>query len=184
MLPYGLKQQQSLILIGELSRAVVTSGFLILPYVPQAQPSTYGGASGTSFTFYGSGFAANEVVLVYKHRTHDSAGELVGAFRADAKGRAAGGQYMIAGDPPGKLTFTLVGRRSGGVATASVTVQGSDVPSQVHSQPKYSLPPDLQEQPTPSPSAGGAAGAAGAGGEALPSQPPPSVPMPTSAPNP
>jgi hypothetical protein len=154
LVPFGLKQQQSLVLIGELSRAVVSSGFMVLPYTPTAQPSTYGGAPGTSLTFYATGFAANEVVLVYKHRTRDSAGELVGAFRADGKGRAASsGQYTIAGDSPGKLTFTLVGRRSGGVATAAVQVQGSDVPVQVPPQPKYSLPPDLQDHPSPSPSA-------------------------------
>jgi len=178
VVPFGLKRTQSLILIGELSRAVVRSGFLVLPYTPNAQPSTYGGAPGTSLTFYSSGFAANEVVLIYKHKTHDSAGELVGAFRADEKGRAAAaGQYMIAGDPPGKLTFTLVGRKSGGVATAAVTVQGSAVPVQVPPQPKYSLPPDLQDQPSPSPSAG----ARGSGASAAPSGSTPAAPAPAAS---
>jgi hypothetical protein len=152
IIPFGLKKQQSLILVGEVSRAVVSSGFLVLPYTPTAQPSTYGGAPGTSLTFYATGFAPNEVVLVYKHRTRDSAGELVGAFRADGRGRAAAaGQYMIAADPPGKLIFTLVGRKSDGVATATVQVQGSDVSAQVPPQPKFTLPPDLQDQPSPSP---------------------------------
>jgi hypothetical protein len=152
VIPFGLKKQQSLILLGEISRAVVSSGFLVLPYNPTAQPSTYGGAPGTSLTFYATGFAPNEVVLVYKHRTHDSAGELVGAFRADERGRAAAAaQYMIAADQPGKLVFTLVGRKSEGVATASVQVQGSDVSAQVPPQPKFTLPPDLQDQPSPSP---------------------------------
>jgi signal peptidase I len=159
--PFGLKRQQSIILIGELSRAVVSSGFIVLPYTPTAQPSTYGGAPGTSLTFYANGFAANEVVLVYKRRTHDSAGELVGGFRADGKGRAAAaGQYMIAGDPPGKLTFALVGRQSGGVATAAIQVQHSDVPVQLAPQPKYTLPPELQDRPSPKPTARASQGAA------------------------
>jgi hypothetical protein len=157
IIPFGLKKQQSLILLGEVSRAVVSSGFLVLPYTPTAQPSTYGGAPGTSLTFYATGFAPNEVVLIYKHRTRDSAGELVGAFRADGRGRAAAaGQYMIAADQPGKLVFTLVGRKSEGVASASVQVQGSDVSAQVSPQPKFTLPADLQDQPSPSAAAPGA----------------------------
>jgi hypothetical protein len=173
IIPFGLKKQQSLILLGEISRAVVTSGFLVLPFTPTAQPSTYGGAAGTSLTFYATGFAPNEVVLVYKHRTHDSGGELVGAFRADGRGRAAAAaQYMIAADPPGKLVFTLVGRKSEGVASASVTVQGSDVSAQVPPQPKFTLPPDLQDQPSPSataPRASNGAPAPGATNQPAPS---------------
>jgi hypothetical protein len=162
MVPFGLKRQQSLILIGELSRAVVSSGFLVLPYTPTAQPSTYGGAPGTSLTFYASGFAPNEVVLVYRGRTHDNAGELVAAFRADGRGRAAAaGQYQIAGDEPGRLVFTLVGRQSEGVATTTVQVQRSDVPVKLGPPPKYTLPPDLQDRPAPSPATPGSRPASG-----------------------
>lgn len=153
VVPFGLKGQQSLILIGEQSRAVVNSGFLVLPYSPSVQPSTYGGFAGTTLSFYASGFAANEVVMVYKGRGRAGGGELVTAFRVDGRGRAAAaGRYMIPGDDQGKVTFTAVGRQSQGAATATVTVDHSDVPAQVPPQPKYTLPPDLQDQPTPGPS--------------------------------
>lgn len=182
VVPFGLKGQQSLILIGEQSRAVVNSGFTVLPYTPSVQPSTYGGFPGTTLSFYATGFAPNEVVLVYKGRTRTGGGNLVSAFRVDGRGRAAAaGQYMIPGEDQGKVTFTAIGRLSQGAATATVSVEHSDVPVQVAPQPKYTLPPDLQE-PTPSPSvrptapAGGAAPGhttvpppgAGAAGQATP----------------
>jgi len=152
VVPFGLKGQQSLILIGEQSRAVVNSGFLVLPYTPSVQPSTYGGFPGTTLSFYATGFAPNEVVLVYKGRTRTGGGNLVSAFRVDGRGRAAAaGQYMIPGEDQGKVTFTAIGRLSQGAATATVNVEHSDVPAQVAPQPKYTLPPDLQE-PTPTPS--------------------------------
>ena len=162
VVPFGLKGQQSLILIGEQSRAVVNSGFLVLPYTPSVQPSTYGGFPGTTLSFYATGFAPNEVVLVYKGRTRTGGGNLVSAFRVDGRGRAAAaGQYMIPGEDQGKVTFTAIGRLSQGAATATVNVEHSDVPAQVAPQPKYTLPPDLQE-PTPTPSVRPTAPAAGA----------------------
>lgn len=160
VVPFGLKRQQSLILLGEQSRAVVNSGFIVLPYTPTAQPSTYGGFPGTTLSFYASGFAPREVVLVYKNRTLDGHGQLVSAFRVDDQGRAAAaGQYRIPSEDQGKVAFTAVGRESEGVATTTVTVQHSDVPVDIPAQPKYTLPPDLQEpapsgRPSASPSGG------------------------------
>ena len=149
--PFGLRAQQSLILIGEQSRAQVNSGFLVLPYTPSLQPSTYGGSAGTTLSFYATGYAPNEVVLVYKGRTKSGGGELISAFRVDGRGRAAAaGQYMIPAGDQGKVAFTGVGRKSGGLAVATVTVDHSEVPVQLAPQPKYSLPPELQETPAPS----------------------------------
>ena len=169
--PFGLKAQQSLILIGEESRAVVNSGFIVLPYIPSVQPSTYGGFPGTTLSFYATGFAPNEVVLVYKGRTRTGGGELVTAFRVDNRGRAAAaGRYTIPGEDQGKVVFAAIGRQSQGTATASVTVDHSDVPVEVPPQPKYTLPPDLQE-PTPAPSGrpGGPSTAGPQGQQAAPS---------------
>jgi len=149
--PFGLKGKQSLILIGEQSRATVNSGFQVLPYTPSVQPSTYGGFPGTTLSFYASGFAPNEVVLVYKARGRAGGGQLVTAFRVDGRGRAAAaGHYMVAGDDQGKVSFTAVGRLSQGTAVATVTIDHSDVPVQVPPQPQYTLPPDLQPTPAPS----------------------------------
>src|SRR5215470_18603610 len=196
VVPFGLKGQQSLILIGEQSRAVVNSGFLVLPYTPSVQPSTYGGFPGTTLSFYATGFAPNEVVLVYKGRTRTGGGDLVAAFRVDGRGRAAAaGQYMIPGDDQGKVVFTAIGRLSQGAATATVNVEHSDVPVQVPPQPKYTLPPDLQE-PTPTPSTRTTAPAGGApqgqmtappSGAGAPGQPTPAAgqaPKQTQAPTP
>jgi len=143
--PFGLKGQQTLILTGEQSRASVSGGFLVLPYSPTARTSTYGGLPGTVLNFYGKDFAPNEVVKVYTGGTENSQGDLVAAFRVDAKGSAsAAGSYTIPGDAQGKLTFTLVGAKSEGSATTTVTVDKSDGPVNVPPQPKYELPPDLQ----------------------------------------
>ncbi len=164
VLPYGLKGNVSVIAVGDESRASVSAGFQVLPYSPDAQPSTYGGRPGTGLGFYATGFGPNEVVLVYIGRTQSNPGTLVSAFRVDGKGSAAAvGNYTIPGDAPaGKLVFTLVGRESGAVATAVVSVQHSDQKVQVPPQPPYVLPPDLQAdsteqtsspQASPSPSA-------------------------------
>jgi len=149
VVPFGLRKSETLILIGQESRSVVSSGFDILPYTPSAQPSTYGGFPGTTLSFYANGFAPNEVVLVYKGRTENNPGELVTAFRVDGKGNVgAAGNYMIPADAQGKVIFGLVGRLSGSTATASVTVQHSDVQVSLPAQSKYVLPADLATDPT------------------------------------
>ncbi len=164
VLPYGLKGNVSVIALGGESRASVSAGFQLLPYTPDAQPSTYGGRPGTGLSFYATGFGPNEVVMVYVGRSQTNPGTLVSAFRVDGKGNAAAvATYTIPGDAPaGRLVFTLVGRESAGVATAVVSVQHSDLPVQVPAQPPYVLPPDLRAdstqptsapQATPSPSA-------------------------------
>ena len=144
--PFGLKDKQSLILIGEQSRASANTGFSVMPYSPSARANTYGGLPGTTLTFYVKDFAPNEAVHVYVNRGPNSQGELVSAFRVDERGSAAAaGSYVIPGNASGKLTLTLVGAKSEGTATATVTVDKVDGPVNVPPQPKYSLPPDLEE---------------------------------------
>jgi hypothetical protein len=144
VVPFGLKGQQTVVFIGEKSRATVTAGFSVLPYQPMARPSTYGGMPGTSLTFYADGFAPNEAVHVYAGGGQGARGELVSAFRVDGTGRAkGGGSYMIPGNVSNGVTFTLLGARSDASATVTVKVDssgGADVPP----QPKYTLPKDLE----------------------------------------
>lgn len=144
--PFGLSGEHRLVLTGEQSRASVSTGFSVLPYSPLARASTYGGLPGTVLNFYAREFAPGEAVHVYTGRGTNSSGDLVSAFRVDQKGAASAvGSYIIPGDAQGKLTFTLVGAKSQGTATATVTVDKADGPVNVPAQPKYVLPPDLTE---------------------------------------
>lgn len=122
--PFGLKGKQTLILTGEKSRASASTGFSVLPYQPSARANTYGGLPGTQLSFYVKGFAPNETVNVYAGRDKDSPGERVSSFRVDERGAAtAAGEYVIPQDAQGKLTLTLVGTKSEGTATATVSVE-------------------------------------------------------------
>ena len=155
VVPFGLKGNQTLIAIGEESRAAVNSGLDILPYSPSAQASTYGALPGTTISFYATGFAANEVVEVYLGRGQGNSGQLVSAFRVDGHGdAAAAGRYVIPNGTGPALYFTLVGQESGGSATAKVSVTTPSQPVTVPSQPPYTLPPSLGGTPSPQPSAG------------------------------
>ncbi|HZC25882.1 MAG TPA: hypothetical protein VE287_02595, partial [Actinopolymorphaceae bacterium] len=138
--PYGIKGRQTLIFVGEQSRAATKTGFLAQPYMPVVRTSTWGGLPGTVMNFYAKGFAPNEAVHVFVN------GELVSAFRVNEKGSAfAAGSYMIPGDAQGKVFFKLVGARSGGVGTITVKVDKSEGPVKLPKQPKYKLPPDLKQ---------------------------------------
>jgi hypothetical protein len=155
VVPFGLKGNQTLIAIGEESRAAVNSGLDILPYSPSAQASTYGALPGTTISFYATGFAANEVVEVYLGRGQGNSGQLVSAFRVDGHGdAAAAGRYVIPNGTGPALYFTLVGQESGGSATAKVSVTTPSQPVTVPSQSPYTLPPSLGGTPSPQPSAG------------------------------
>jgi len=155
VVPYGLKGSQRLTTVGEQSRASVSSGFDVLPYSPVAQASTYSALPGTTLSFYASGFAPNEVVLVYAGGGAGGGGQLVTAFRVDGKGSAsAAGQYMVPSGVGPTLTFSLVGKQSGGSAKAKVSVGSAKQQVSVPPQPRYVLPPSLGgKQPKPSPSA-------------------------------
>ncbi|MGY1727551.1 hypothetical protein ACI79J_11325 [Geodermatophilus sp. SYSU D01062] len=143
--PYGLSGANSLVMIGELSRATTRSGFEILPYTPSAGPSTYGGAPGTTFGFFAEGFGPEEVVLVYLGRNETSEGELVTAFQVDERGEAGpGGSFQVDGSDQGTLSFTLVGRDSGGQTTVEFEVSAPTGPvDDVPERGPYTLPPEL-----------------------------------------
>jgi hypothetical protein len=156
MVPFGLKGRQSLTAIGDQSRAATTSGFTVEPYLPSVQASTYGALPGTTLSFYATGFAANEVVLVYLGATKGQMGKLVTAFRVNANGAAdAAGDYIVPSGVQGALYFTLVGQKSGGTGVAKVDVTPAPGGGQVTvpSQPPYVLPPSLGGKPTTAPSA-------------------------------
>src|SRR5215467_10368257 len=143
VIPFGLKGRQAFIFLGEQSRASVAVSWTVLPYMPNAQASTYGGLPGTTVTFYASGFAKQEVVHVYVGHTHDNTGNMVSCFRTDDKGNAvSAGSYVVPGDAQGKLTFGLVGSKSGGVATATMSVMPAPSAVQAPKQPPFTCPLD------------------------------------------
>lgn len=137
--PYGIKGRQTLVFVGEQSRASTKAGFLAQPYTPTVRTSTWGGLPGTVLNFYAKGFAPNEAVHVYVED------ELVAAFRVNSRGSAsAAGQYQIPADAQKSVTFKLVGARSGGTGTATVKVDKPEGPVEIPPQPKYKLPKDLR----------------------------------------
>jgi hypothetical protein len=153
--PFGLTGSQSLTAIGAQSRAATSTAFSVLPYSPIVQASTYGALPGTSISFYAGGFAANEVVEVYLGRGQGASGELVTAFRVDAKGSAAAaGQYIIPSDSGPALNFTLVGQQSGGSGVAKVGVTKPPQPVNVPPQAPYELPESLGGKPSASSDSG------------------------------
>ena len=136
LIPFALKGKQTVYFVGSQSRAPTTLSFTVAPYLPDVQPSTYGGSPGTSITFYATGFAHNEVVHIYTGADQNNPGKMVGCFQTDAKGSAgAVGSYTIPGDAQvGKMTFTLSGTKSGAVATATIQVSAPLAPVQIPPQ--------------------------------------------------
>ena len=151
VIPYVLKGKQTLIFMGEQSRAPDTVSFTVLPYSPQVEPSTYGGLPGTAISFYVSNFAPSEVVHVYAGHTKSTLGTMVGCFQTDGKGKASNvGSYVIPGNAQGALGFALVGAKSGGVGTASVNVSAPPAPVQTPPQAPFTCPLDPPTRPSQS----------------------------------
>jgi hypothetical protein len=143
VIPFALKGRQTLIFLGEESRATVSVRWTVQPYMPNAQASTYGGLPGTTISFYASGFARQEVVHVYVGGGSGGGGALVSCFNTDGRGNAAAaGSYVIPGNAQGKVTFALIGSKSGGKATATLTVSAAPSPVQVPPQPPFTCPLD------------------------------------------
>ena len=139
LIPFALKGKQTVYFVGSQSRAPTTLSFTVAPYLPNVQPSTYGGSPGTSITFYATGFAHDEVVHIYTGADQNNPGKMVGCFQTDAKGSAgAVGSYTIPGDAQvGKMTFTLSGTKSGAVATATIQVSAPLAPVQIPPQAPF-----------------------------------------------
>jgi hypothetical protein len=155
VVPFGLKGRQSLTAIGNESRASARNGFLVMPYMPSVQASTYGALPGTTISFYAKGFAANEVVLVYTD------GKLVTAFRVNSQGSAsAAGSYIVPSGVANNIYFKMVGQQSGGTGTAKVGIEPGGSTT-VPAQPPYVLPPSLGGKApvthSPAPSSSGSA---------------------------
>ena len=141
--PFTLTGRQPLIFLGEESRASVAISWTVLPYMPNAQASTYGGLPGTTVSFYATGFARQEVVHVYVGHTQNNAGNMVSCFRTDDKGNAvAAGSYVVPGDAQGRLVFTLIGAKSNGTALATMSITAPPSPVQVPPQPTFTCPLD------------------------------------------
>lgn len=148
-LPFVLKGKQTLIFMGEQSRAPNAVSFTVMPYAPVVQASTYGGLPGTTITFYVAGFARDEVVHVYAGHTKSSMGTMVNCFQTNETGKAAAvGSYLIPGNAQGTVGFALVGTKSGGVGTTSVTVSAPPAPVQTSPQAPFTCPLDPPTQPS------------------------------------
>src|SRR5262249_19593377 len=171
IIPFGLRGKQSLTAVGNQSRAATPSGFPVLPSLPSAQASPYGAMPGTTVSFYATGFAANEVVLVYAGHN-----QLVTAFRVNSKGAAAAAGSYIVPNAPGYLHFTLVGQKSGGTAGVKFAVTRGAQAATVPTPPPHVLPPSLGGKPTPRPSQSPSRPSPGG------SSPAGSSPQPTSSP--
>ncbi|MFI6931117.1 hypothetical protein [Streptomyces sp. NPDC050287] len=118
--PFGLRGAQSVTAIGDRTRAVVRSGFQVMPYTPAAEPSTYTGKAGTAVSFYVTGFAPRETVTLYTGGPNGD-GKKITTFQVDEKGAAeAVGSYQITKADEGGVSFKLVGSKSGGTAKAAV----------------------------------------------------------------
>lgn len=113
-IPFSLKGRNTFVLTGEQSHTSTTVNFNVEPYMPVAAPSSYGGGPGTAITFYGTGFARNEIVRVWIGREGGGRAE-VADMHTDGRGNlvARAGLYLIANNTPaGKLVFTLAGDKS------------------------------------------------------------------------
>lgn len=161
-IPFQLKGKNTFIAIGEQSQAPATVSIDILPYTPLAETSTYGGRPGTTVTFYGTGWARDEVVHVYAGQTPQSKGNMVSCFLTDANGNfGAAGSYTLEPDlQPGEVNFTLIGSKSQVPATAKMQVMAGDSnspqpaagPTPAPFKCKYDTNPSAaQTQPLPTP---------------------------------
>lgn len=132
-IPFQLKGKNTFIFMGDQTHSATTTGFDVLPYTPYAEASTYGGQPGTALTFYGQGFAKDEIVRVYVGRGEGSKGREVACFKTNNQGAIIGGtaSYTIPSNAQaGKLTFTLVGQKSEAEANSVVQVMAATGPIQ------------------------------------------------------
>jgi hypothetical protein len=160
-IPFQLKGKNTFIAIGEQSQAPSTVSIDVLPYTPLAETSTYGGRPGTTVTFYGTGWAREEVVHVYAGQNPQSRGDMVSCFMTDANGNfGAAGSYTLSGSlQAGQILFTLIGNKSQVPTTAKMQVMAPDsnVPLSMGPTPApFRCPYDnnpraAQTQPLPTP---------------------------------
>ena len=112
--PFEMKGKQTFVFIGESSGAVVPADFEVIEYSPSIEPSTWSGRPGTIVTFYGTGFARNELVRVNRAAGQHKPAEEVSCFRTDENGGVGGlGSYIIQPtDEVGQLDLELVTEKS------------------------------------------------------------------------
>jgi hypothetical protein len=143
--PFGLSGVHTFIVRGADSHASAAVGVTVEPFFANVQPSTYAAGPGTTITFYGAGFAPQEIVRVYLGRTAQSAGTEVAALRTTALGRiiASSGSYTLPTTVHGsKVSFALVGDISGAVAWTSLHYMAPSGPGVlVGSSGTYHAPP-------------------------------------------
>ena len=127
-IPFQLKGKNTFISIGEQSQAPSTVSIDVLPYTPLAEASTYGGRPGTTVTFYGTGWARDEVVHVFAGQGGQSRGDMVSCFMSDAHGNfGAAGSYTVSPTlQAGQLVFTLIGNKSQVPAAAKMQIMAPD----------------------------------------------------------
>jgi hypothetical protein len=158
-LPYGLSGVHTFILRGADSRVVTTVTLTVMPFWASVQPSTYAAGPGTTLTFYGKGFAPDEIVRVYLGRTASRPGTEVAALRTTSTGRliASSGSYTLPGNIHGSaVAFALIGDISGSQVWTSVHYMPKSGPAVIfdpgppyHAPPRQHLPVAIKPGPRP-----------------------------------
>lgn len=173
--PFGVNGKTTFIALGEQSQAPATVGIDILPYTPMAETSTYGGRPGTTVTFYGTGWARQEVVHIFTGRGQGSSGTEVSCLLTDTQGNfGAAGSYTIQpNQQAGQLVFTMVGDKSQVPATAKMQVMAPDAGT--------TMPAAPASKPFKCPYTSGSSAQAQAASQPLPTPTP--VPPPPAADN-
>ena len=122
-MPFGLKGKQTFIFVGESSGAAVPVDFEAAQYSPSIEPSTWAGRPGTTVTFYGNGFARNELVRVRRAATPARPAQEVSCFRTNENGEVGGlGAYTVQPtDEEGQLNLSLSTEKS--LLTLSLSIQ-------------------------------------------------------------
>ena len=109
--PFGLSGVHTFIVRGADSHVTDSVGVTVEPFFANVQPSTYAAGPGTTLTFYGKGFAPDEIVRVYLGRTASRPGTEVAALRTTPTGRliASSGSYTLPGKIHGSaVAFALI----------------------------------------------------------------------------
>jgi hypothetical protein len=118
-IPYSAPGKVALVANGSLSGAQANTGYTVAEVYNSVQLGSYAVPAGKAVNILGSGFFANEPVLVTTDRTSGSY-----TLNADASGNLDDSGFVLPSDlTPGNLTLTITGEDSYTVHTITIYVQ-------------------------------------------------------------